>query len=141
MKHAAVGLALAAAVLPGCLQRYIVVTSEPAGALVELNGVEVGRTPTRTAFTYYGDYDLRLRLDGHQPVHDQIQAKAPWYEWPGLDILASLWPGEIVTTVEKHVPLTPSPEAALGPEAAAAELLDRAATMRADAATDPLAPR
>ena len=48
----------------GCLKRTISVTTEPPGALVWINDVEVGRTPLETDFTFYGIYDVRLRREG-----------------------------------------------------------------------------
>lgn len=111
----------------GCLERYIVVTSDPPGAIVELNGEEVGRTPTRTAFTYYGVYDLRLSREGFEPVHDRLDAsQAPPWDWPGLDLIAELLPVPFSHTVERHVELAPSDAASNEPGA----LAERAEAMR-----------
>ncbi len=76
--------------LPGCIERTISITSEPSGALVYLNDEEVGRTPLRVPFTFYGVYDVRLERDGFTPLHTQAETKAPWWEAPGPDLVAEL---------------------------------------------------
>lgn len=102
-------LAGAAACAGGCLQRRIVVTSEPSGAVVWINDQEVGRTPVETGFTFYGDYDVRLRKEGYEPVSGARRARSPWYEYPGPDLVASAIPAPIRTTVRWHYVLTPLP--------------------------------
>jgi hypothetical protein len=77
----------------GCVQRTITVTSQPTGALVYLNDEEVGRTPVSVPFTHYGTYDVRLEADGYEPLWTEAQAKAPWWEYPGPDLVAEAVPG------------------------------------------------
>jgi len=76
----------------GCVQRTISVTSQPSGALVYLNDEEVGRTPVKVPFRYYGAYDVRLEAEGYQPLWTSAQAKAPWWEYPGPDLVAEAVP-------------------------------------------------
>lgn len=110
--------------LAGCTSRTIVVTSEPPGALVTLNGVEVGATPLEVGFRYYGQYDLRLRKDGYQPLAAAPWANAPWYEYPPIDFV--LLPFPIETRVQWHYDLEPvSVE-----QDAAQALIDRGEEMR-----------
>jgi len=88
------GLCLAAlAIMPGCIERTIHITSDPQGALVHLNDEEVGRTPLTVPFTFYGIYDVSLQLDGYQTLWTQHKAKAPWWETPGPDLIAEAIPG------------------------------------------------
>ncbi len=77
--------------LVGCVQRTISITSEPTGALVYLNDEEVGRTPVTVPYRFYGVYDVRLELDGHQPLWTEQKADAPWWEAPGPDLFAELF--------------------------------------------------
>lgn len=115
---------VALALLSGCTSRTIVVTSEPQGALVTLNGVEVGSTPLEVGFRYYGQYDLQLRKDGYQPLTAAPWANAPWYEYPPIDLL--VLPLPIDTRVEWHYEMQPlSVE-----QDAADELIERAEKMR-----------
>ena len=93
--------------LPGCVQRTITITSEPAGALVWLNDREVGRTPLDVDFVYYGTYDVRLARQGYEPVMTSGVAKAPWWETIGLDLLAELAPLDLKSRVQWHYELEP----------------------------------
>ena len=52
----------------GRQERVIEITSEPAGAVVWLNDRELGRTPVQTEFLFFGVYDVRLALEGYEPV-------------------------------------------------------------------------
>src|SRR5688500_11766935 len=108
---AAASLAGAGA-LTGCLERTISISSEPARALVWLNDVEVGRTPLEVDFTFYGTYDVRLDLDGYEPIVTSRTTKAPIYEYPGLDLLAEAVPTTIETNIRWHFALRPTLEAA-----------------------------
>ena len=97
-------------------ERYFV--DDPAGALVILNDVEVGRTPVTVPFTWYGDYDVRLRLEKNvgtpeKPVikryylHTHKKTETPWFETIGVDLLAELLP---VPFVDEQVWAFPVPE-------------------------------
>ncbi len=94
--------------LSGCLERRIKITSEPSGALVYLNDVEVGRTPVEVEFTYYGTYDVRLRKEGFSPLATKAEAKAPIYEYPVIDLIAEALPTRIETVIDWHFELQPS---------------------------------
>lgn len=76
-----------------------------------LNDVEVGRTPVKTGFTYYGDFDVRLRKEGYEPLVTHKVAKAPIYEYAPIDMGATAWPGRIKTDLVWHFDLTPTPDA------------------------------
>src|SRR4051812_11540396 len=68
----------------GCVQRTLTVKSDPPGAIVSLNGVEVGRTPIERDFTWYGVYDVELRKDGYEPLKKRGDVIAPWWQWVPL---------------------------------------------------------
>ncbi|MBL1218470.1 MAG: PEGA domain-containing protein [Planctomycetes bacterium] len=93
--------------LAGCVERTISITSEPPGALVYLNDEEVGRTPCEVHFLYYGEYDVRLVLEGFEPLMGSAKANAPLYELPGLDLAAELFPAKIRNRVMWHFDLEP----------------------------------
>lgn len=81
-------LSALAVLTTGCVQRTIKIDSTPQGALVHLNDQEVGRTPLSVPFKFYGVYDVRLELDGYEPLWTKEKAKAPWWEAPGPDLFA-----------------------------------------------------
>lgn len=80
----------------GCVERRLLITSEPAGALVYLNDQEVGRTPLEVPFTWYGTYDVRLERSGYRTLHTQQTADQPWWETPGPDLFAEAVPNKRV---------------------------------------------
>lgn len=120
-------------VLPGCLQRRIRVTSDPPGAIVWVNDTEIGRTPAETTFTFYGDYDVRLELDGYEPVHEMRRAKAPLHEYPGPDLIAAALPVKFKNLVEWHFALEQSQERALSTDDLESALIERARRARRQA--------
>jgi hypothetical protein len=85
-----IAVAVALAVLAGCVERTIKITSQPSGAAVYLNDEEIGRTPTEVRFTFYGDYSVILRKEGYQTLQTHRQINAPFYQLPPLDIIADL---------------------------------------------------
>lgn len=116
--------------LSGCLKRTISITTEPEGALVWLNDVEVGRTPLETDFTYYGTYDVRIRREGYEPIMTSAKASAPVQEWPGVDLVAEALPVNFHNVVRWHWVLTARVEATAEKGAAEAEILSRARELR-----------
>ena len=66
--------------LAGCVERRYTIRSNPPGALVVVNGEETGPTPVSKSFTYYGDREITLMLDGYatQTIIEPINA--PWYD-------------------------------------------------------------
>ena len=78
-----------------CVQRDLTVTSEPSGAVVYIHGMsnrEIGRTPVTIPFTWYGDYDIQLRLDGYEALNTHASLTAPWYEIPPIDLMSEMAP-------------------------------------------------
>ncbi len=116
--------------LGGCMHRSLDITSEPTGATVYLNDVEVGRTPLEVGFTYYGEYDVLLMKDGFEPLRTRKDAVAPIYEHPPLDLAAEAMPWGVETRVPWHFVMTPLPATPEEKAAAEAALLDRARATR-----------
>lgn len=118
-------LLVVAASLPGCIQRTITINSEPQGALVHLNDVEVGRTPVTVPFTFYGTYDVRLEKEGFETLTTATEAQMPWWEAPGPDLVAEALPGNQDVALKWDYVLEPAQP--VNPEA----LIDRAKQLRA----------
>lgn len=87
-KWAIMGLAMLAA---GCAQRQLVINSEPSGAIVYLNGDEVGRTPLKYDFHWYGDYDVAIRKEGYETLKTHRVLKGKLNSYPPFDLLAELF--------------------------------------------------
>jgi len=120
------GLLLVLILVPACVDRRINVTSEPPGARVWINDIEIGRTPVQTAFKFYGVYDVRLERDGYEPIHESRKARAPLYEYPGLDLLTGAIPLDWKSRTNWHFDLTPSPESTRSQSELEHELIERA---------------
>jgi hypothetical protein len=116
-------LALAAA--GGCVQRRMLVRSNPPGAMVYIDDQPIGHTPVSVPFTYYGTRNFRLIKDGFETATQPHNVPAPWYEYPPLDFASeNLWPWEIRD--ERIIDFTLVPQQRV-PEQ---ELLNRAEGLR-----------
>jgi len=118
-----------AACLAGCADRRIHITSDPTGALVTLNDVEVGRTPVEVNFTSFGVYDVQLRRQGYASLSTSAETKPELHDQPVLDAISTIQPGRPRTDVYWHFvmePLVTDPDA----------LIDRAREVR-DLAPEP----
>lgn len=107
-RAAAAILALSALALGGCVERRMHITTDPPGARVWLNDSDVGLSPVEVDFEWYGTYDVRLTLDGYEPVATTAKADAPPHEWPGLDIVAMALPVRFDNEVRWHFVLEPA---------------------------------
>lgn len=113
----------------GCVERTARIQTDPPGALVIVNDEEVGVSPVKFHFLWYGDYDIMLRKDGYQTLKTHHRIEAPWYQWPPFDLVSEAL---IPTTIRDECEL---PTFVLQPAEAtdvdaivqrAAELRDRA---------------
>jgi hypothetical protein len=113
-----------AVMLVGCVEREWTISSEPAGAIVEVSGVEKGRTPLTMSFTYYGDYEVIFRKAGYETLKTSVDLKPPVYQWVGIDFFAEIFPHkyedrrETMHVLKKAIPVSD------------ADLMKRAAQMR-----------
>jgi hypothetical protein len=87
----------AAALLPvGCVSRRMTIASDPPGALVMLEGREVGYTPVSVDFNYYGTREFTLVKDGYETLTVKQPVQKPWYQVPGVDFFAdNFTPGHV----------------------------------------------
>lgn len=92
----------------GCVRRVVSITSDPSGATVWLNDREIGRTPCSVDFTYYGTYDVRLELEGYEPMSTSADANAPWWDTIGVDVFAEATPANLKSTNTWHFTLQPA---------------------------------
>ena len=91
----------------GCVRRTLRISSTPPGALVWVNHREVGRTPLEIDFTYYGNYDVLLSHDDHEPVLTEAGAHPPAWDMIGPDLLFEVAPFQFQSVVEWHFDLEP----------------------------------
>ena len=106
---AGVALLLAAAATTGCVERKMVVRSDPEGArlLLELDEIE-GRTPVEVPFQYAGVREVVLIKPGYKVLETTATVENRWHSYFPLDFFAEiLWPGTIHDVQEFHFKLEP----------------------------------
>jgi len=92
----------------GCVERKLHIRTEPEGAVVAVNGTEIGTTPLEWPFHHYGSVRVTFRLKGHETEQRIVKLKMPWYEYPFLDLFSDV---VIPTTIENdhYVEITMRP--------------------------------
>lgn len=99
----------------GCVERKLLLRSEPTGANVTVNGKDIGMTPADVPFITYGDYDIVASAPGYQRLRVVEPVAPPWWETIFLDfIVENVWPGTI--TDAQSIQLTLVPLAVAGEE-------------------------
>lgn len=90
---------LSLAFLSGCVERALVITSEPSGANVTVNQQFTGTTPFVVPFKHYGVYDIWIEHPGYEengrmvkyyPLHVGEPIKAPGYQYTGVDFITEV---------------------------------------------------
>lgn len=127
----------------GCVERTMMIRSEPSGAPVWVDEEYAGTTPLDYSFAHYGTRGVRVG-----PVRDErgkalyapqqklVELRAPWYETFPIDFFAEvLWPGRLedrheVPVFELEPPLAAAEEYG---DQKAQELLDAANEFREQA--------
>jgi hypothetical protein len=124
----------------GCVERRMIVRTNPPGALLYVDDNEIGITPCATPFIYYGTRKIRLVKDGYETLVVNQPIPAPWYEFFPADFVAeNLVPGHIrdqrALTYELH-PSIVVPNDQLGSRADALR-----AAVKAEQAAEGIVPR
>jgi hypothetical protein len=115
--------------LAGCVERTAKIQTDPPGALVMVNDEEVGVSPVKFSFLWYGDYDILVRKPGYQTLKTHHWLDAPWYQWPPIDLIVEtmiplmIHDERTLPTFTLEAAETPATEDLVG---RAAELRDRA---------------
>jgi len=132
------GLLLAACLLlPRCIERRLLVRTEPPGARVFLDGALRGTSPIEIPFSAYGTRELTVRRPGFRALRRRISVAPPWYTLPGLDLITELlWPLTIEDRREVLVSWSGASSDPLPPLAAPQTLAERATEARARLAVE-----
>lgn len=76
--------------IAGCVERRMTIRTDPPNALVVLDGQEIGHTPVSTAFTYYGERQIKLIKDGYETKTINQTISSPWYQFFPLDFVSEV---------------------------------------------------
>jgi hypothetical protein len=108
-REAVISMALASILLSGCVERRYVVTTDPPGAVVYVNGDQyLGATPVDNHFIYYGKTHFKIVKEGYETLQVDQELSSPWYEYPPLDFFAeTLLPYTVIDRREFHYKLEP----------------------------------
>jgi|GEM_PF-1267868 len=88
---AAMFVAAALAACPACVKKTIAVRSDPPGALVYLDGLEIGQTPLeRVPFYFYGTREIVLHQRGYLSERRVVEIDQPWYSYFPVDLFSEL---------------------------------------------------
>ena len=118
---AAVLIALGAS---GCVERRYTIRTDPPGALVYVNGEEIGPAPVSRSFTYYGAREIVVSADGYQTQKIIHPIRAPWWDNHLTDFFTeNLVPVTLRDEREIHIKMTPATTPATGDLVARAEAL------------------
>ena len=96
------------------------VRSDPPGALVMVDGQEMGYTPCSFDFLYYGTREITLMMPGYETLTTLQKVQAPWYQYPGIDFFADNFSPAKITNRHEFF-YTMQPQAIVPTD----ELLDR----------------
>jgi PEGA domain len=111
----------------GCVEQTMTIQSDPPGALVFMNDQELGRTPITRDFTWYGDYDVQVRLEGYETLKTHQKIIAPAWNWVPIDLVAYLIPANFKDHRDLNYTLRPLDPAQDDPQ----RLLSRADYLKA----------
>jgi len=110
------------------MHRRMTVRSDPPGALVLLEGEEIGYTPVSKDFTYYGTREITLVKDGFETLTIMQKMQTPWYQMVPLDFFSdNLLPFKLTNRHDFTYNLQPQ---VVVPTQ---ELLDRGRALRSEA--------
>ena len=89
----AFGVLLLVSLSTGCVDRMLLVRSDPPGATVSVDGEVVGQTPLDGSplvheFTFYGRYEVIVRHPGRLSKRTVKTVLPPWYEHFPLDFFS-----------------------------------------------------
>ncbi len=115
---------------PGCMSvnRRMTVRTDPPGAMVKIDGQEIGFTPVAVDFTHYGTREITLIKDGYETLTTLQTVRPPWYQVYPLDFVSdNFLPFRVQNRHEFDYHMQPK---LLIPND---EILDRANSLRSDA--------
>ena len=96
------------AFLAGCgVRQKVIVTSEPTGATVSMNGVNLGRTPVEQPFLWFWYYDFVAEKKGYEIAGVRKRFRSPVWLWPPLDLVMEAMPFYVPSVKRVHIILEP----------------------------------
>jgi hypothetical protein len=83
---------VAALGLSACqVQRELLITSQPSGAEVRVDGEAVGRTPVNVPYLHYGTRRITFYLDGYLTRSEVVEIDPRWFNVFPLDLISEVF--------------------------------------------------
>ena len=79
----------------GCIERKLIIKSEPLGADVYFNETHMGKTPLDFDFEWYWTHTVKLEKEGYKTMENEEFIKAPSYMWIPCDLIVELLPFKV----------------------------------------------
>lgn len=79
--------------LTGCVQRRMLIRSQPEGAFVSVDRQGIGHSPVSVPFTYYGTREIQLEKDGFKTVRVEQDIRPPWYATFPISLISENFAG------------------------------------------------
>jgi hypothetical protein len=93
---ARLGPALLALLAAGCVERTLLVRTDPPGARVWVNGRDAGTTPATVPYAHPGRFAIRIEKPGYHSIAAEVTTPTTIDAVPGPDFFAeNVWPGTI----------------------------------------------
>jgi len=104
-------LAILSLLAAGCVERTLMLRSDPPGAMVVVNGRDAGIAPVKVRFETYGVFEVVMSCPRRHRLREEVPVKPPWYEQMPLDFFAEIvWPFTIHDDHEATLTLKPLEE-------------------------------
>lgn len=72
----------------GCVERKLIINSEPQGAVVYVDGSKIGQTPVEMKFVHYGTRRVVVEKEGFKNIDRLVKIYPPWYEFFPFEIIS-----------------------------------------------------
>ncbi|MGL4942116.1 MAG: PEGA domain-containing protein [Thermoguttaceae bacterium] len=99
---------LVVAATSGCVRRRMTIHTNPVGATVYRDNVELGKTPVSVDFQNYGKQEFMAVKEGYETKKVVLPVRPPWYQWFGIDFVTEvLLPGTLTDHQEFQIDMQP----------------------------------
>ena len=100
--------------LCGCVERRLIVRSDPPDAAVYVDGTLRGRTTGGSLtipFDHYGTRTVTVRREGYVPAVREVVLDPPWYQYFPIGLVTDLlWPATMTDEHGVEIELQARPE-------------------------------
>lgn len=128
MRLVPIAILLSSLLLTGCVHRRVTINSSPQGALVRVDGEDIGFTPASVDFTWYGTREVQLLKDGYETETRLVDISATWYQKFPFDFISDNFLGRHTTDHRRYdVQLRPKQQANSG------NVIERGNALRSEA--------